>query len=274
MEYVYRLAGLQIACSLPFNIDIQAESKEFLFPGRAEGNIRFTAQAVDTLPAPSGVQVSCRYYDGDTTWYCVGRGYPPYAMTRHGAQEIRCYYLRDQEHRLRRSLHMCDLLGLERIFPLNQTMLLHCAFIRINGKALLFSGPSGIGKSTQANLWQRHTDAELCNGDRAALRLTDGQWWAHGLPYAGSSHVFRNVRAPCRGIVMLGQAPENRLWHLSPREAFASLYPQLTLHHWEKDTVECVSTLLVKLISQIPVYRLDCMPDESAVRLLHQEVFP
>ncbi len=274
MEYIYRLAGLQIACSLPFDIQIKAESKEFLEPHASEGDLRFVAQAVDELPPPTGVQVSCRYYDGENTWFCAAKDHPPYAMTQHLQHETRCFYLRGQENRLCYSFNLCDLLGLERLLPLHDALLLHCAFVRINGLAVLFSGPSGIGKSTQGDLWQQHLSAELCNGDRAALRIQGNQWWAYGLPYAGSSHVFRNVGAPCRAIVMLGQAKENRLHRLSPREAFTSLYPELTLHHWEKATVERVTSLLSNLISQIPVYHFDCLPAESAVQLLYQEVFP
>ncbi len=274
MEYIYRLADLQIACSLPFPLQIKAESKEFLELRSAKGDLRFVAQAVDELPPPTGFQIVDRYYDEECTWFCAAKGYPPYAMTRHSEQEIQCFYLASQEHRLAYSSNLCDLLALERLLPLQNALLLHCAFIRIHGQAILFSGPSGVGKSTQAELWQTHVSAELCNGDRAALRMQGEQWQAYGLPYAGSSHVFRNVSAPCRAIVMLGQAEENRLRRLSPREAFPALYPELTLHHWEKATVERATSLLTNLISKVPVYRLDCLPEESAVRLLYQEVFP
>lgn len=274
MEYTYHLAGLQIACSLPFPLQIKAESCEFLELGSAGSDIRFVAQGVDELPPPTGLQVVDRYYDDDCTWFCAAKGYPPYAMTRHSGREVQCSYLTGQEHRLAYSSNLCDLLALERLLLPQNALLLHCAFIRIHGKALLFSGASGVGKSTQADLWTNHASAEICNGDRAALRLQDGLWQAYGLPYAGSSRVFRNASAPCHAIVMLGQAKENSLRRLSPREAFTSLYPEVTLHHWEKVAVEKATALLTELISQIPIYRLDCLPDESAVQLLHQEVFP
>ena len=274
MDYIYRMAGLEIACRLPFDMEIRAESKEFLDLGTTEGDLRFVAEGVDQLPEPTGLQIGGRYYHEDKTWFCAAKDLPPYAMTQHSPSEIRCFYLRDEAHRLRYSFNLCDLLSLERILHLHEALLLHCAFIRMNGEALLFSGASGVGKSTQADLWQVHTSADLCNGDRAAVRLQNGQWYAHGLPYAGSSHVFRNVQAPCRAIVMLGQAKENRLRRLRPQEAFSALYPELTLHHWERDTVDRATSLLTDLISQIPVYRLDCLPEESAVQLLYKEVFP
>ena len=274
MEYIYQLAGIQIACSLPFPLTIKAESKEFLHQGSAQGDLHFVAQAVHSLPAPTGMQVCDRFYDGDTTWFCAAKGHPPYAMTQHTGNEIHCFYLEGNEHRLQYSANLCDLLGLERLLPLQEALLLHCSFVRVRGQAILFSGPSGVGKSTQAALWETHLSADLCNGDRAAIRFHEGTWQAHGLPYAGSSHVFRNASAPCRAIIMLGQGKENRLRRLPPREAFTALYPELTLHHWEKATVERCTTLLSNLISQIPVYSLECLPEEQAVQLLYQEVFP
>ena len=273
MEYIYQLAGIQIACSLPFSIQINAESKEFLRPGTEEADLQFIARQVEDLPTPTGVAIGCRYYDSDTTWFCAGKDYPPYAMTQHTGNEIHCFYLEGNEHRLQYSANLCDLLGLERLLPLQEALLLHCSFVRVRGQAILFSGPSGVGKSTQAALWEKHLSAELCNGDRAAVRFHEGIWQAHGLPYAGSSHVFRNASAPCRAIIMLGQGKENRLRRLPPREAFTALYPELTLHHWEKATVERCTTLLSNLISKIPVYYLECLPEEQAVQLLYQEVF-
>jgi hypothetical protein len=64
MEYIYRLAGIQIACSLPFSLDICAESREFLELGSAEGDLQLIVEAVDALPPPTGLQVAERYYDG------------------------------------------------------------------------------------------------------------------------------------------------------------------------------------------------------------------
>lgn len=68
------------------------------------------------------------------------------------------------------SRNICDLLGLERLLLSRQGLLLHASFIRWQDRGILFSAPSGTGKSTQADLWVRHRGAEVINGDRAALR--------------------------------------------------------------------------------------------------------
>lgn len=50
-------------------------------------------------------------------------------------------------------------------------LVLHSAYIVTRqGEGILFSGPSGIGKSTQAALWQHYGAAQTVNGDRALVR--------------------------------------------------------------------------------------------------------
>ena len=73
-------------------------------------------------------------------------------------------------------------------------------------RGLLFSGPSVIGKSTQAALWERH-GARLLNGDRTVLGPGPAGWTAWGSPYAGSSRCFCSEQRTIGAIVVLEQAP-------------------------------------------------------------------
>ena len=44
-------------------------------------------------------------------------------------------------------------MGLEHLLATQRAVILHSAYIDYKGKAILFSAPSGTGKSTQAELW-------------------------------------------------------------------------------------------------------------------------
>ena len=145
---------------------------------------------------------------------------------------------------------------------------LHSSFIRWQGGAILFTAPSGTGKSTQAGLWEQYTDAEQINGDRSVIRCVDDVWTAFGFPFAGSSGIFRNKAVPIRAIVVLRQAPENTITRLRPGEAFRLLYSESAIQRWH-ETAHTVSVdRLVQLSRTVPVYMLCCTPDERAVRLL------
>ena len=112
-----------------------------------------------------------------------------------------------------------DHIGMETLFLRKNCLMLHAALIRWQGKGILFTAPSGTGKSTQAGLWEKYEEADILNGDRAAVRKDkNGCWQAYGLPYAGSSGIYRNEKAPVSAIIVLRQAYENRIQRLGMLE--------------------------------------------------------
>lgn len=54
---------------------------------------------------------------------------------------------------------------------------LHSSAAAVDGKAYLFSGPSGVGKSTHVGLWQELLGDNVCrfNDDKPPLRRLDGR---------------------------------------------------------------------------------------------------
>ena len=140
----------------------------------------------------------------------------------------------------------------------------------VKGSLVLVGGAPGIGKSTQADLWQRYEGAELLNGDRTVLRRMDGVWTAFGSPYAGSSNCFVNESRPVRAIVLLSQGSACSLRRLSPAAAFRGLYAGMTVNLWDDRYVARVCDLLAAL--DVPVYALTCTPDRAAVDCLKAEL--
>ena len=135
------------------------------------------------------------------------------------------------------------------------------------GKAL-YREPSGTGKSTQAGLWEQYRGGETINGDRALLQKLDGRWTARGWPVCGSSGICRNEDTPIRAIVMLSQAPENRVERLHPAQAFAQLYGQITVNRWNRAATARAVGLIEDLIGAVPVFHLGCTISEKAVDCL------
>lgn len=153
-----------------------------------------------------------------------------------------------------------------------QTIVLHSSFIRFQGKGILFTAPSGAGKSTQAELWRRFLGAEILNGDRSLIRFQNGSYTAYGSPYAGSSGIYRSESAPVQAVVVLGQANENKIRKLALREACLHLLSQMSISSSSREVVDSQSLWLMDFLAAVPVYRLDCRPDQGAVELLHQTI--
>lgn len=167
-----------------------------------------------------------------------------------------------------------SLFALERHIIKKDSLILHCAYMVYQGKAILFSAPSGIGKSTQAELWKRYRGSRIVNGDRALLRKIDGVWSACGWPVCGSSDICESEDTPLYTIVMLRQGETNYIERLSPIQAFTQLYAQTTINQWNPAFVQRAMELIEDLIGQVPVYQLTCNMTEDAVKCLEQAIFP
>lgn len=150
-------------------------------------------------------------------------------------------------------------------------LVLHSSYIVTRqGQGILFSGPSGIGKSTQAALWQRYAGAEIVNGDRALVRPDTGT--VSGVFYAGTSGISRNVTAPLQAVILLEQGSENRITALRPQEAFARLLSQCAYYQRDAASAARMTELAAQLVTNVPVRQLTCRADGDAVRTLEEEL--
>ena len=146
--------------------------------------------------------------------------------------------------------------------------LLHAAHIRYNGEAILFTAPSGTGKSTQAHLWETRRDAEIINEDRALIFCRDGQYYAAGCWAMGSGTVCRNVTSPIRAIVLLGQGRENTVRALPAYEIFRRLLPQCTFDEGRVEQQTAIIDRVTELIGCVKTVAYDCVPQPSSVEAL------
>lgn len=163
-------------------------------------------------------------------------------------------------------------LGFEEYLLRRNKLCLHASCIDTALGGILFSGPSGIGKSTQAELWRKHRQARPINGDRPIVSKEDQTWLAWGSPYAGSSKVYVNDSCTVTSIILLKQASTCALRKLSHAEAFHGIWTGLTVRTWDRSFVEAASSLAIELVSTVPVYEFCCTPDEKAVKFLEAEL--
>ena len=163
--------------------------------------------------------------------------------------------------------HLWLTMALPAMLLYHRAMILHSSFIEIQGQGILFTAPSGTGKSTQANLWHRYRGAQIINGDKAGISLTDTPM-AHGVPFSGTSNICENRSVPLKAIVVLSKAKENQARCLSPSEAVTALCPNVFLDDVVPKEWAMSLNLLLDLVEQVPVYALACTPDEHAVDTL------
>ena len=149
-------------------------------------------------------------------------------------------------------------------------MMLHASAVELGGNAYLFSGPSGMGKSTHAKMWEDlFSGARVFNDDKPALRLLDDTWYAYGTPWSGKGQNI-NLKAPLKGICFLrrGSAPSIR--RLSPVEALSAVTEQTIVRFRQSENMDRLVELLTHLLSHIPVYELIATKDPASAMLSYQ----
>lgn len=151
-----------------------------------------------------------------------------------------------------------------------KAVLMHASHIDINGTSVLFTAPCGTGKSTQAELWRIHRNAEVINGDKAGIYFKDGKVFACGVPFCGTSGICKNRNLPLKAIVVLSQGKENRVKRLTGFEALQGVVNNIYLDLLAPGERQMCIDFVIELLEKVDVFSLQCTPDERAIEELEK----
>ena len=146
---------------------------------------------------------------------------------------------------------------------------IHSSCIVKDGKAFLFLGESGTGKSTHTRLWREHiAGSALLNDDSPIIVVEKEEIWVYGSPWSGKTPCYRTERYPLSGCVRLQQAPFNQIKRLKTLQAYSALHPSCPpLFAYDNFLYDGISTTISSLLTKIPVYKLACLPNQEAALL-------
>lgn len=152
------------------------------------------------------------------------------------------------------------------------TLLFHSSVTVLDGKAYMFLGHSGTGKSTHSQQWKAaFPKAELLNDDNPIVRLyADGSVVVYGSPWSGKTPCYKNDSAPVQALVQLAQAPENRITRMRMSQAYPYILSSVSGLKILPETMDRLYESIAKLLEISPVYRLECLPNPSAAQLCAQ----
>lgn len=155
----------------------------------------------------------------------------------------------------------------------NNTVLFHCSALAIDGNGILFTAPSGTGKSTHAALWRRVFGRRvvMVNDDKPLVAVENGEIRVYGSPWRGKHGLGENISAPVKAVCLLHRGKENSIERISPREAFPILLQQ-TYRPKSPEGVLQAMKLADRLSREVAVYRLFCNMEEDAARVAYRGI--
>ncbi|MBO7302367.1 MAG: hypothetical protein J6U58_06635 [Bacteroidaceae bacterium] len=148
----------------------------------------------------------------------------------------------------------------------HSTLLIHSSVVEHNGKAYMFLGESGRGKSTHSDLWVKHIEgSRLINDDNPVIRIdNDGTPTVYGSPWSGKRPIYMNVHYPIGGMTAIEQAKDNKIRKESIPVAFGILLSSCSTLKFDKRIHMHICNSISSILESLPIYTLFCLPDKEA----------
>jgi hypothetical protein len=141
---------------------------------------------------------------------------------------------------------------------------IHASAVRLDGKAVAFSAPSGVGKSTHAALWEKYFSADIINDDSPLVSFEGEKAFLYGTPWSGKSDKNMAVKAPLSAVFFLCRAKKPAVLTLSDCEKAFRIIKELPVPP-VGSFADKYAAFSERLIKAAPMYILNCdISKESA----------
>ena len=165
-------------------------------------------------------------------------------------------------------------------YPLDELLMIHllsqgkgveihgCGLLDRAGRAYVFAGQSGAGKSTMARLWLNHGDVRLLSDERVVLRTDRDRITVYGTPWHGDAMTASPLSGELAGVFFLNHAPTHDVVPIGGSRAAAKLLACSFVPFHSAEAVDRTVAALERVSERAVCYDLRFAPDPSVIDVL------
>lgn len=143
-------------------------------------------------------------------------------------------------------------------------LLIHASCTFDGKKSRLFTGVSGVGKSTMSRIWSE-AGAQIINDDRLLIRKIDNEFFVYNTPM---QYVDFSKKAPLHAIYLIRHASQNRLNRVKGAFAISKVIAHCIQNNFDKALINKRIDLVAEMCACTPVYELGFVPTHEVVRYI------
>lgn len=147
-------------------------------------------------------------------------------------------------------------------------ILMHASAVFTNNKGYIFTGKSGVGKTTISHIFTKKY-AKLIHDDRIAIRKIDTKYYMYNTPIYNNDTSKRSVITE---IFLLKQDNENSLTKIDGAKAISMLLANCIHQNYNDSLLSYLLNFLSDLSETTPIYILNFKKDDSIVNFLTENI--
>jgi len=147
----------------------------------------------------------------------------------------------------------------------NKAIMIHASGIDSGSEGYLFSGFSGVGKSTMGNLWHNKAGT-MVNDDRLFIRKIDGNYYFFNTPM---TYADVPKKALLNAVFLIKHHQGNKIAPINGLESITKLMAFCIQHHYNPAHVKLILDTVIDIAHNCDIYELGFVPDETVIDFIN-----